>query len=82
MPWPGSFTPQERYPVPFVQEAEWAPGPVRTVVENLAASGIQPPDRPAHGELLYWLQYPPPQFYVIYKTLSKDGIPKLKIQLH
>ena len=31
----GSFTPG-KYPVPIVQEAGWAPGPVWTGVENLA----------------------------------------------
>ena len=53
MPRPGCFTPWERYPIPFVQEAEWAPGPVWTGVENLSATGFQPPDRPAISELLY-----------------------------
>ena len=35
-PRPGRFTPREREPVPIVQEAWWAPGPVRTGVENLS----------------------------------------------
>jgi hypothetical protein len=52
-PCPGHFTPQKRYLVPFVQEAEWAPGLVWTGVENLAATGIRKPDHPAHSELLY-----------------------------
>jgi len=33
--------------VPIVQEAGRAPGPVWTVAENLAATGIRSPDRPA-----------------------------------
>jgi len=32
---PGRFTP-EKDPVPIVQEAEWAPGPVWTGAENLS----------------------------------------------
>jgi hypothetical protein len=32
-------------PVPLVQEAGWAPGPVWTGAENLAATGIRSPDR-------------------------------------
>jgi hypothetical protein len=35
-PRPGRFTPGERDPVPIVQEAGWAPGPVRTGADNLA----------------------------------------------
>ena len=40
-------------PVPIVQEAEWAAGPVWTGVENLAPTGIRSPDQPAHSQLLY-----------------------------
>ena len=40
-------------PVPIVQEAGWAPGPVWTGVKNLALTGIQCPDRPAHSQSLY-----------------------------
>jgi len=43
---PGRFTPGKD-PVPIVQEAGWAPGPVRTGAENLAPTGIRSPDRPA-----------------------------------
>ena len=35
------FYPQERDPVPILQEAGWAPGPVWTAAENLAPTGIQ-----------------------------------------
>jgi hypothetical protein len=55
MPWP-IFTPGKD-PVPIVQEAGWAPGPVWTGAENLAPTGIQFPDRPARSKLLYRLSY-------------------------
>jgi hypothetical protein len=47
-----------RDPVPIVQEAGWAPGPVWTGAENLAPTGIRPPDRQASGESLYRLRCP------------------------
>jgi len=47
-------------PVPIVQEAVWAPGPVWTGAENLAPTGIQTRDRPARSESLYRLSYPGP----------------------
>ena len=50
------FTPGKD-PVPIVQEAGWAPGPVRTGAENLATTGNQSPDRPAHSQSLYRLRY-------------------------
>jgi hypothetical protein len=50
------FTPG-KYPVPIVQKAGWAPGPVWTNAENLAPTGIRYPDRPAHSQSLYWLRY-------------------------
>jgi len=51
------FTPG-KYPVPIVQEAGWATGPVWTGAENLASTGIRSLDRPAHSQLLYRLRYP------------------------
>jgi hypothetical protein len=45
-------------PVPIVQEAGWAPGPVWTGAENLAPTGIRSPDRPARTQLLYRLSNP------------------------
>ena len=45
-------------PVPIVQEAGWAPGPVWTGAENLAPTGICSPDRPARSQSLYRLSYP------------------------
>ena len=57
-------TPQPLYPrekpVPIVQEAGWAPGPVSTGAENLAPTGIPSPDRPARRESLCLLHYPGP----------------------
>ena len=50
------FTPGKD-PVPIVQEAGWAPGPVWTGTENLAATGIRSPDRPACSHSLYRLSY-------------------------
>ena len=61
-PRPGRFTPGKD-PVPIVQEAGWAPGPVWTGVENLAPTGIRSPDRPARSESLYRLSYPGPLFF-------------------
>jgi hypothetical protein len=44
-----AFTPGKD-PVPIVQEAGWAAGPVGTGAENLAPTGIRSPDRPARSE--------------------------------
>ena len=57
VPRPGRFTPGKN-PVPIVQEAGWAPGPVWTGAENLAPTGIRSPDRPVRSESLYRLSYP------------------------
>ena len=57
-PRPGRFTPGKD-PVPVVQEAGWAPGPVSTGAENLAPE-IRSPDRPVRSESLYGLSYPDP----------------------
>ena len=51
------FTPGKD-PVPIVQEAGWAPGPVWTGEENLAHTWILCPDRPARSQSLYRLRYP------------------------
>jgi len=50
--------PRERYQVPIVQEAGWAPGPVWTGAENIASTGIRFQDHPARSESLYRLSYP------------------------
>jgi len=61
--WGVSVTPQPLFtlgkdPVPIVQEAVWAPGPVWTGAENLASTGIRSPARPARSQSVYWLRYP------------------------
>ena len=48
-PRPGRFTPG-KHPVPTVQEAGWAPGPVWTGAENLAPTGFRSPDRPSRSD--------------------------------
>ena len=62
MGWVVNATPRPLYPgkdpVPTVQEAGWAPGPVWTGAENLAPTGIRSPNRPARSESLYRLNYP------------------------
>ena len=55
------FTPGKD-PVPIVQEAGWASGPVCTGAENLAPTGFRSPDRPARSQLLYRLSYPAPVY--------------------
>ena len=51
------FTPGKD-PVPIVQEAGWALGPVWSGAENLASTGIRSPDCPARSQSLYRLSYP------------------------
>jgi hypothetical protein len=51
-----SFTPRKD-PVPIVQEAGWASGPVWIGTENLPPTGIRSPDRPARSQSLYRLSY-------------------------
>ena len=50
----------EKDPVPIVQEAGWAPGPVCTCAENIAPTGIRYPDRPARSQSLYPVSYTGP----------------------
>ena len=57
------FTPGKN-PVPIVQEAGWAPGPVWKGVENLAPTGIRSRDRPARSQSLYQPRYPARRRYV------------------
>jgi hypothetical protein len=47
-PRPGRYTPGKD-PVPIVQEAGWAPGPVWMCAKNLAPTEIRSPDRPARS---------------------------------
>jgi hypothetical protein len=53
--WGVSITPRPLFtswkdPVPNLQEAVWAPGPIWTGAENLASTGIRSPDRPARSQ--------------------------------
>ena len=57
---PGRFTPWKE-PVPIVQEAGWAPGPVWTGAENLAPTGILSPDRQARSSVAISTELPGPQ---------------------
>ena len=66
------FTPGKD-PVPIVQEAGWAPGPVWTGRENLTPIGIGSPDRPASSQLLYQLRYPAHE-YMVYIVLNQFDI--------
>ena len=61
--WGVSVTPRPLFtpgkdPVPVVQEAGWAPGPVWTGAGNLASTGIRSLDRAARNQSLYQLSYP------------------------
>ena len=67
----GHFTPWKD-PVPIVQEAGWAPGPVWTGVENLAHSSIRCPDRPARSESLYRLSYLGPAITLRHQNKIND----------
>ena len=66
--WGVSVTPRPLFtpgkdPVPIVQEAGWAPGPVWTgAQENLAPTGIRSPNRLARSQSLYRLSYPAHNF--------------------
>ena len=55
-PRPGHFN-SEKDLVLIVQDAGWTSGSVSTGAENLAATGIRSPDRPARNESLYRLSY-------------------------
>jgi len=53
-PCPGCFTPRKDM-VATIQEDRWALGLFRKAIENLAPSGIQSLDCPAHSDSLYQL---------------------------
>jgi hypothetical protein len=58
---PAALYPPGKDPVPTVQEAVWAPGPVWTGAENLAPTGIRSTDRPANSQSLIPTMLPGPQ---------------------
>ena len=61
---PRPLYPLVRDPVPIVQEAGWAAGPVWTGAANLVSTGVPSPDRPARSESLYRLSYPVPGWLI------------------
>jgi hypothetical protein len=61
--------PKETHPVAIEQEAVWTLGPIRTVAEKLALTGIRSPDHPTRNESLYRLSYPGPHLF-IYSSLN------------
>jgi hypothetical protein len=63
--WGVSVTPRPLFtpgndPVPIVQEAGWAPGPVWTDAENIAPTEIRSPDRPARSSVAIPTELPGP----------------------
>ena len=66
-------------PVPIVQEAGWAPGPVWTGVKNLAPAEIRSPDRPPHRQSLYRLCYPA---HTMTDTVVKKNLLETVINLY
>jgi hypothetical protein len=58
--------PPGKDPVPIVEEAGWAPGPVWTGAENLTHTGIRYPDRPARCESLCRRSHRGPHNVLIY----------------
>ena len=54
---PGSTLPPGKDPVPILQEAGWASGPVWTDGKSRRHRDSIP-DRPAHSQSLYGLSYP------------------------
>jgi len=82
--WGVSVTPRPLFtpgkdPVPIVQEAGWAPGPVWTGAENLAPTGIRSRDRPARSQSLYRLRHPAHSEAV---PLTFSHFPTLKRSIH
>ena len=65
---PGRSLPPGKDPVPIVQEAGWAQGPVWTGAENLDPTGIRPPDRPASNQSLNRLSYLGPLWLRVIET--------------
>ena len=68
---PGRSLPPGKDPVPTVQEAGWAPGPVCTGKENLDPTGIRCPDCPARSQSLYRLRY---SAHIEWVTLNTSNI--------
>jgi hypothetical protein len=73
MPRSDLFAP-EKDPVPIVQEAGWASGPVWTGAEYLAPTRIRSQDRPTCSKSLYWLWYP--DIYILVTQQDGTTIPR------
>jgi hypothetical protein len=63
------FTPGKD-PVPIIQEAGWAPGPVLTGGKS-RPHGIRCPDRPARSQSLYRPSYPAHEVYILYVNIRR-----------
>jgi hypothetical protein len=86
MGWVVSATPRPlstpgKDPVPIVQEAGWAPGPVWSGAENLASTGIRAPDCPPRSQSLYRLSYPSHLMHkwIVLKTIDLAEVTVVKI---
>ena len=75
---PADLSPREK-PVPIVQEAGRAPGPVWTGAENPASTGIRSPGRPARSQSLYRLRYPAHTPSYVRLQENKKGEPELRV---
>ena len=62
---PGCSLPPGKDPVPIVQKAGCAPGPIWTGAENFSPTGIRSPDRPARNQSLYRLSYRAHKLHVL-----------------
>ena len=78
---PRLFYPRERYPVPIVHDAGWAPEPSWTGAGNLAPTGVLTPDLPARSELLYRLRCPGPLVVVVVVVVVVAVVVLVKRQL-
>jgi hypothetical protein len=70
---PRPLYPRKRDPLPTVYEVGWATGPVWAGAENLAATGIRSPDRPARSHSLSRLSYPGPRLHIYYNNIKLSG---------
>jgi hypothetical protein len=61
-------------PIYIVQEGGWASGPVWTGAENLASTGIRPPDLPARIKSLYRLAIPAPWYRSIHYQYNETKV--------
>jgi hypothetical protein len=67
-----------KHPVPVVQEAGWAPGPVWTGAENLVPTGIRYPDRPTRSSIAIPTELPGPLNMSI---ICRKAVDKIQVTL-